>query len=141
MNQETAIRQYKVFKVKYYKVLELAQLIKKQIVVLQPKIPRICDDILNNIKRYIKIIENNEKNSTGNPAPQTQTSQIQKSKHRLNQSKSQKYETSRREENDLLRQIKKIDHSIEYAESDPRVASKWRAEKQLTNRVVDMSLQ
>ena len=49
---------------KYYKILELTQLIKKEISIIELKVPKNCEDTINNIKRFIKIIENNEKNST-----------------------------------------------------------------------------
>ena len=57
--EETIIRHYKTYKIKYIKVLELTQLIKKEVTGLELRASKNCVDIIDNIKRYIKIIENN----------------------------------------------------------------------------------
>ena len=48
---------------KYFKVLEIAQLIRKEVTGLEGKFPRGCTEGIESIKRYLTIIDNNEKNS------------------------------------------------------------------------------
>lgn len=54
--EESNLRYYKNFKVKYTKCLEINQLIKKEVLGLEMKVPRNCIEIIENIKRFIKII-------------------------------------------------------------------------------------
>lgn len=68
--EESALKYYKGFKVKYIKCLELNQLIKKEVIALEMRVPKNCIDIIENIKRFIKIMENNERNSTNNQSNQ-----------------------------------------------------------------------
>jgi hypothetical protein len=101
-------------------------------------------DTIDNMKRYIKIIENNEKNSNPNPASNPNL----RLKPKANQSRSRsnriEYTRSIREEdNELFKEIKKIDASIEYSEDDVK-HSNWRnerAEREASNRFIDLSLE
>ena len=57
------LRHYKNSKVKYIKALEITQLIKKELSTLEMRAPQNCLELIDNIKRFLKIIDNNEKNS------------------------------------------------------------------------------
>jgi hypothetical protein len=54
--EESNVRNYKNYKVKYMKCLEINQLIKKEISSLEVRVPKNCTEIIENIKRFIKII-------------------------------------------------------------------------------------
>lgn len=51
-------------------------MIKNEVFALEAKVPRNCLEIVDNIKRYIKIIENNEKNSVGSITNKRSASQL-----------------------------------------------------------------
>jgi hypothetical protein len=58
------LKKYQTYKIKYFKFLELAQLIKEEVALLEQKIPKNCEEILSKVKRFLVIIENNEKNGS-----------------------------------------------------------------------------
>lgn len=82
------------------------QLIKKEVTALEMRVSKNCTEIVDNIKRFVKIIENNEKNSAGAPQPQ---------KNRLSRAeRAGKIEVRKqsRESEELVREMKKIDSSL-----------------------------
>ena len=59
MRQEREEEGYEMgrgFRVKYFKVLEIAQLIKKEVLAVESKVPRNCLEGVESIKRYLTII-------------------------------------------------------------------------------------
>lgn len=92
--------------------------------------PKNCIEIIENIKRFIKIMENNERNSTN--SQNNQRSRLS----RADRVGKIEFRARQKDEEDLYRELKKIDASLDYDED--RIHSQWKENK---NRFVDINLE
>jgi hypothetical protein len=54
-----AIERYQMYRIKYYKILETTHLVREEVMRIEAEMPPRYFDLLNNVKRFLKVIEIN----------------------------------------------------------------------------------